>query len=62
MTTWHEKEPLIGVFWFARLCAHDPCDLIRHSLIVHVGTVDREREFLALYEQAETWDDEESLT
>ena len=62
MTTWHEKEPLIGVFWFARFCAHDPYDLIRCSLIVHVGTVDRKREFLALYEQAEAWDDEASPT
>jgi hypothetical protein len=59
MTTWHEKEPLIGAFWFARFCAHDPYDLIEHSLIVHVGTSNREAEFLSLYEQAETWDDQQ---
>ncbi len=59
MTTWHEREPLIGVFWFSRFCAHDPFDLIEYSLIVHIGETDREAEFLALYEQAETWVDPE---
>ena len=64
MTTWHEGEPLIGVFWFARFCAHDPYDLIEHSLIVHIGEKDREADFLALFEQAEIWvepqDDDQS--
>ncbi|MDQ8755172.1 hypothetical protein RCO27_02915 [Sphingosinicella sp. LHD-64] len=59
MTTWHERETLEEVFWFARFCAHDPYDLIENSLIVHVGTVDRATEFMALYAQAETIVDQE---
>lgn len=59
MTTWHDKETLESVFWFSRFCAFDPYDLIKHSLIVHVGETDREAEFLALYAQAETFVDSE---
>lgn len=59
MTTWHEKQPLIEVFWFARFCAQDPYGRIEHSLIVHVGRTDREAELLALFEQAEDWVDPE---
>ena len=55
MTTWHENETLIGVFSFAQSCAQDPFDLIKHSLIVHVGATDRESELLALYAQAAAW-------
>ncbi len=59
MTTWHEEETLESVFWFSRFCAHDPYDLIEHSLIVHVGKTGREADFLALYAQAETLADRE---
>ena len=54
MTTWHEDETLEEVFWFAGFCASDQYGLIKHSLIVHVGTVDRGAELVALYAQAET--------
>ena len=59
MTTWHERETLEEVFWFAGFCAYDPYDLIKHSLIVHVSTVDRAVELMALYAQAETLVDRE---
>jgi hypothetical protein len=54
MTTWHEEETLESVFWFSRFCAHDPYGLLEHSLIVHIGDTDREAEFMALFERAET--------
>ena len=59
MTTWHEEETLESVFWFSRFCASDPYDLIKHSLIVHVGDTDRKAELVALYAQAETLVDRE---
>ena len=57
MTTWHNDESLEEVFWFAQTCAYDPYDLIKNTLVVHVGRRDREREFQALFEQAESWGD-----
>lgn len=54
MTTWHEHETLESVFWYSQFCASDPYDLIKHTLIVHVGGTTREAEFRALFEQAES--------
>lgn len=53
MTTWHEDDSLEDVFWQMRSSAMDAWGRIENSLILHVGTCDREREFLALYDQAE---------
>lgn len=56
MTTWHDKETLEEVFWYAQFgAALSYADAaIEHTLIVHVGRVDREAEFLALYQESTT--------
>ena len=61
MTTWHDKETLESVFWYCQFCASDPYDLIKHTLIVHVGGTSRDPEFRALFEQAESLADREDL-
>jgi hypothetical protein len=54
MTTWHEDESLDEVFWFAQNCAYDPYDMIKHTLLVHIGDTDRETEFRALFERSKS--------
>jgi len=54
LTTWHDDESLEDVFWFAQFCAHDPYDMINHTLIAHIGDTDRETEFRTLFEQSKT--------
>jgi hypothetical protein len=54
MTTWHNDESLEDVLWFAQFCAHDPYDMIKHTLLLHVGDTDREIEFRALFERSKT--------
>ena len=54
MTTWHDEESLEEVFWYAQFCAHDPYDLIKHTLILHVSDTDKEAEYQALFEQSST--------
>jgi hypothetical protein len=49
MTTWHEKETLSEVFWFAKHCAyHSKIDL-ESTLIVHIAATQRKDEMLKLY-------------
>lgn len=47
MTTWHADQALAEVFWFARKVAVHPATGLRTILVVHVGSTDREDEFLA---------------
>jgi hypothetical protein len=52
MTTWHERETLDEVFWFAKTCAtHDHADL-SSTLIVDIGPAARQAELLALFTAA----------
>jgi hypothetical protein len=51
-TTWHEREALIDVFWFAQFSAEHPDVLLTSSLIVHVGSTSRREEFLRLWAAA----------
>ncbi len=60
MTTWHDNEPLEEVFWFAQTCAFDAYDRIEHTLIVHIGDQEREKEFLSLFDQSRIFADRES--
>ncbi len=55
MTTWHDKELLEEVFWYATHVAFDPFDRITHNLVVHVGQSDREKELLSLFQYAQTF-------
>lgn len=54
MTTWHEKEPLPEVFWFAANCAYHPTIELPVTLVVHVAVYPREDQMLALYGAAAT--------
>ena len=60
MTTWHEDETLESVLWFAGSTAHHPDIELKETVIVHVGAVNRELEFLRLFEQAKTLPQRES--
>lgn len=54
MTTWHEREPLEEVFWFAKNSAFtaDSSVEITETLIMHVSHVDRGQEYAKLYAAA----------
>ena len=49
MTTWHERQTLIDVFWEAQFAAEHGDVLLKSSVIVHIGAVDRREEFLELW-------------
>ncbi len=52
MTTWHENESLEETIWFAKHTAFHPPVELPNVLFLHIGTTDREAEFLSLYEKA----------
>lgn len=52
MTTWHEDEALTDVFWYSKHCALHPTVELQNTLLVHIGTQDREAEFMVGYEVA----------
>ena len=56
MTTWHEDETLESVFWYSQFCANFSYDEVEleNVLIVHVSNVNREAEYLDLFEKSET--------
>ena len=56
MTTWHEKESLENVFWFAQFCAEFSYNQTKLSrtLIVHISAQDRKSEMLDLFERSKT--------
>lgn len=59
MTTWHNDETLENVFWFAQFCAHQGDVELENTLVIHVGTEDREVELASLFEQSKTLADRE---
>jgi hypothetical protein len=54
MTTWHDEESLAEVFQFAKQHANAMSSevTIVDTLIFHIGTVDRGREYAALFAAA----------
>jgi hypothetical protein len=52
MTTWHSDEPLTEVFWFSKYTASHPTVELRHTLLLHISSENREREFLQSYDEA----------
>jgi len=52
MTTWHDNETLEECMWFAKNCAHHPTIDLEHTVILHIGTVERQAELLAMYAEA----------
>ena len=51
MTTWHERESLAEVFWFAEHCACHPTIELA-TVILDIAATPRESELLALYTDA----------
>jgi hypothetical protein len=48
LTTWHEREPLIEVFWFCRYAAmHDVS--LENAVIIHISRVNKAAEMVSLY-------------
>ncbi len=46
MTTWHEKETLNEVFWFAKNTAHHEHHDLKNILLIHISNRGRENEIL----------------
>ncbi len=46
MTTWHEKEPIQEVFWYAEHCAVHGSLELKQTYIVHIALQDRATELL----------------
>jgi hypothetical protein len=56
MTTWHEKESLESVLWYAQFCAtfsYDDVEL-KETILLDVSRYDHKSEFLSLWEQSKT--------
>ena len=49
MTTWHERDPLEEVFWFAKYNAHHPTAKLDQTVILHIGGEEKKHEFLSSY-------------
>lgn len=52
LTTWHDKETLDDVFWFATSSARHPVVKLNRVVIVHIGQKHRREEILDLYKVA----------
>jgi hypothetical protein len=52
MTTWHEDEPLNEVFWFSKNSAFHPTVGLKHTVLLHIGEVDRRAEMVDSYANA----------
>jgi hypothetical protein len=54
MTTWHEKESLNEVFWFAKHAAYvvDSSVEVAETVIFHVSRLDQHDEYARLYAAA----------
>ena len=56
MTTWHEKESLESVLWYAQFCAtfsYDDVEL-KETVLLDVSRSDHKSELLSLWEQSKT--------
>jgi hypothetical protein len=49
MTTWHEGESLLEVFWFAKHSAFHPEVEIRNTLLLHISNISKMQKFLQEY-------------
>ena len=52
MTTWHEEESLREVFWFSKNNAFHPTVHLSNTLILHVSSKNKEKDFLSKYADA----------
>ena len=52
MTTWHENEPIEGVFRFAKKHARFEDDESTSTLLVHLGDISRRDELIAAFARA----------
>lgn len=52
LTTWHDKEPLSEVLWFAGQCASHPDVPLRRTVLLHLADEPREQHILQAFEQA----------
>ncbi len=52
MTTWHDKEPLDEVFWFAQHLAQTD-EIKLNNVILHISDEDKQQEFLTRYQAAD---------
>ena len=52
MTTWHDKQPLSEVLWFASHCASHDAVQLAYTLILHIAPNAREAELMAAYRAA----------
>lgn len=52
MTTWHERESLEDVFWFAKNGAIHPTVRLERTVLVHISLHDMERFFQETYDAA----------
>lgn len=50
MTTWHEKQALQEVFWYAENCAHHPVVEVTSTVLLHISPAPRAAELLGAYE------------
>lgn len=41
ITTWHEKEPLSEVFWYAKHAAHHESNELKNTVILHLSAVNK---------------------
>ncbi|NIJ63443.1 hypothetical protein FHR20_000374 [Sphingomonas leidyi] len=58
MTTWHEKEPLSEVLWFAGNAASHPDIDLPHTLIVHIAQTATRAAMLELFCKSQAMADE----
>ncbi|MEM7054550.1 MAG: hypothetical protein AAF446_08375 [Pseudomonadota bacterium] len=50
MTTWHDNESLLEVFWFAKFCARHPEVDLKDTLLLHISENNSDKEILSSYE------------
>ena len=52
MTTWHNNQSLIELFYFSKNLAKHPCIELKNTIIIHVSEEDKFRELMKKYEKA----------
>ena len=50
MTTWHEKESIKEVFWFAKNNAFHPLVELKNTLLLDIAFLSHKKEYLFKYE------------
>ena len=53
LTTWHDKEPLSEVLWFAGQCASHPDISLGGTVLLHLAGEPREQRILQAFKQAQ---------